>query len=301
MGVVNNKIDIKRLESLPVGTTIKSLLDYTKSMNYMFYNNGNVIDLSDYIAFDDTSSVSSMNNTFYGCASLTTIPLFDTSKVRNMSSAFHGCRALIVVPLFDTSNVTTVYGAFDSCIAITEVPQLDFRSVKNMSSAFTKCTNLVTVSVINTSNVENMSSAFSQCGNLRIVTPLDTRKVTNMSNTFYLCALLGGIDMTYYNLKSGYSNYLAYGNYSLKQLIIREFGDYTLDPFALRDCYHLEGTVNATYNPDGLADGYIYVPRSMVDTLKSATNWSTYADQIRALEDYTVDGTTTGELDESKI
>ena len=47
--------------------------------------------------------------------------------------------------------------------------------------------------------------------------------------------------------------------------------------------------------------GYIYVPKSLVDSYKSATNWSVYANQFRALEDYTVDGTTTGELDESKI
>ena len=32
--------------------------------------------------------------------------------------------------------------------------------------------------------------------------------------------------------------------------------------------------------------GYIYVPTSMVDRYKSATNWSTYAAQIRAIEDY---------------
>lgn len=47
--------------------------------------------------------------------------------------------------------------------------------------------------------------------------------------------------------------------------------------------------------------GYIYVPRALVDAYKAATNWSTFADQFRALEDYTVDGTITGELDESKI
>ena len=29
-----------------------------------------------------------------------------------------------------------------------------------------------------------------------------------------------------------------------------------------------------------------YVPTSLVDTYKSATNWSTYAEQIRAIEDY---------------
>lgn len=47
--------------------------------------------------------------------------------------------------------------------------------------------------------------------------------------------------------------------------------------------------------------GYIYVPSALVDTYKAAQYWSAYANQFRALEDYTVDGTTTGELDDSKI
>ena len=32
--------------------------------------------------------------------------------------------------------------------------------------------------------------------------------------------------------------------------------------------------------------GYIYVPSALVDSYKTATNWSTYANQIRAIEDY---------------
>lgn len=67
------------------------------------------------------------------------------------------------------------------------------------------------------------------------------------------------------------------------------------------NAYHYLGTVNATYNPDGLKDGYIYVPRALVAEYQAATNWSTFASQFRALEDYTVDGTTTGELDPTKI
>jgi hypothetical protein len=47
--------------------------------------------------------------------------------------------------------------------------------------------------------------------------------------------------------------------------------------------------------------GYIYVPAALVDSYKAATNWSAFAAQFRALEDYTVDGTTTGALDEAKI
>ena len=32
--------------------------------------------------------------------------------------------------------------------------------------------------------------------------------------------------------------------------------------------------------------GYVYVPSALVDAYRAATNWSTYADQIRAIEDY---------------
>ena len=47
--------------------------------------------------------------------------------------------------------------------------------------------------------------------------------------------------------------------------------------------------------------GYIYVPAALIDSYKTATNWTTYANQFRALESYTVDGTTTGELDPTKV
>ena len=61
------------------------------------------------------------------------------------------------------------------------------------------------------------------------------------------------------------------------------------------------GSWNGNTPPIGKGEGYIYVPRALVDSYKAATNWSTYAAQFRALEDYTVDGTITGELDETKI
>lgn len=57
--------------------------------------------------------------------------------------------------------------------------------------------------------------------------------------------------------------------------------------------------VNGTLIKSGT--GYIYVPSALIEQYKVATNWSAYAAQFRALEDYTVDGTVTGELDESKI
>lgn len=52
--------------------------------------------------------------------------------------------------------------------------------------------------------------------------------------------------------------------------------------------------------PIASGTGYIYVPSALIEQYKAATNWSTYAAQFRALEDYTVDGTVTGELDPAK-
>ena len=47
--------------------------------------------------------------------------------------------------------------------------------------------------------------------------------------------------------------------------------------------------------------GYIYVPRNLIEQYKTATNWTTFASQFRALEDYTVDGTIEGELGWDKV
>ena len=75
---------------------------------------------------------------------------------------------------------------------------------------------------------------------------------------------------------------------SLVALIVRYFSG--SDIFELASTYVLANT------PIASGTGYIYVPRDMVDTYKAATNWSTYANQIRAVEDYTTDGTLTGDF-----
>ena len=38
--------------------------------------------------------------------------------------------------------------------------------------------------------------------------------------------------------------------------------------------------------PIASGTGYIYVPAALVDSYKAATNWTKYANQIRAIEDY---------------
>ena len=77
---------------------------------------------------------------------------------------------------------------------------------------------------------------------------------------------------------------------SLKTLVLRSDAVVTL-----------ENTNALTSTLIANGSGYIYVPSALIDSYRTATNWATYSAQFRALEDYTVDGTTTGALDETKI
>ena len=120
---------------------------------------------------------------------------------------------------------------------------------------------------------------------------------------FLNCDVLEKIDISYFKCAStNSSDSMFYNCASLKKLIIREFGPYyVINTNTFSNCFHILGKTNAISNPEGLKDGYIYVPRNMIESLSNETNWSAYASQLRALEDYTIDGTTTGELDESKV
>lgn len=223
--------------------------------------------LDEYINSLNFGNVTGMSYMFYSCSYITSIPQFNTSNARNMYNMFYSCSKLTTIPQLDTSNVVDTCSMFAGCSVLTTIPQLD------------------------TSKVTDISSMFNNCKALTSVPQLDTSSVTRISSMFYRCSLLETIDITYYNISStsNSSNFVRDCT-ALKALIIREFGaNYVLN--------------SSSFTGSGIANGtgYVYVPRSMVSTLQSATNWSTYASQIRALEDYTVDGTTTGALDETKI
>lgn len=49
----------------------------------------------------------------------------------------------------------------------------------------------------------------------------------------------------------------------------------------------LANTNAFTGTPMASGTGYVYVPSALIDTYKTATNWATYTEQFRAIEDYT--------------
>ena len=147
-------------------------------------------------------------------------------------------------------------------ISCSKLTSVDFPAVTNIGDeAFISCYKLTSVDFPAVTSIGGY--AFSGCTNL---TSVDFPVVTSIGSfAFISCS-------------------------QLTALILRSENVCTLSA---------TNALNST--PIASGTGYIYVPRALVDSYKEATNWSAYAARFRALEDYTVDGTITGELDESKI
>ena len=104
------------------------------------------------------------------------------------------------------------------------------------------------------------------------------------NNAMYYCRSLELADL----LKARTINQSAfYRCQSLVTVILRSDTVCTLaNTSAFSYCYHFLGTQDNTYNPNGDMDGYFYVPKTLLASYQSATNWSTYSTQFRAIEDY---------------
>lgn len=281
-GKTLSKVDIvANVPQTAESGTLKYLLDATKSARYLFaYYQGTSID--GFISYSDTSSVTSMSSMFYSCSNLTTILQLDTSSCTNMREMFSSCTNLTIIPQLDTSKVTDMYQMFYYCKNLTTIPLLNTSSCINMKEMFNSCNNLITIPQLDTSKVTDMTYMFLACHNLITIPTLSTSQATNMSGMFYECNKLQTIDITRMNITStSYSKNFAYHCYSLTKLIIRNMDTIpTLASGAFAGCYHFYGITDATYNPEGLKDGRIYVPDDKVDALKTATNWSVFADII---------------------
>ena len=88
----------------------------------------------------DTSGVTNMSETFYGCSGLTSLNLSNwrTSNVTNMYRLFYGCSSLTSLDLssFDTSNVTNMSEMFYTCNALKtlDIRNFDFTNVTSYST-----------------------------------------------------------------------------------------------------------------------------------------------------------------------
>lgn len=199
---------------------------------------------------------------FYQCTGITSLSIPNVTSVG--TNAFQYCNKLTAL---DAPNLTTLGGyAFSG----NNTYKMAFKSIN-----LPKCTAIP-------------NSTLGYCVNLTELVLPECKSIGNSSLTS--CTNLEFVDLP---KCTSIVNYGLRNNAKLETLILRSETMCTLSNYALNSTKIFNGT------------GYVYVPRALIASYQTATNWKTVygknANAFRALEDYTVDGTLTGALDESKI
>lgn len=158
-------------------------------------------------------------------------------------------------------------GMLDATIKEVVVPH---NVTKLRRGAFYDCNSLERITFHDGVTVVD-GACFFACTKLKeCILPIGVKTIG--SQTFFLAYALAKVDGWLTSLAGSQA---FYGCTKLDTLIIR--GDTVCT---------LENTSTLTSTAIEKGTGYIYVPRALVDSYKSATNWSAYANQFRAIEDY---------------
>lgn len=211
-------------------------------------------------------------------------PNWNIKNVTDMDSLFYVATYIksIDASNWDTSNVTNMSRVFAYCNSITSLKISNWNTsrVTNLYQAFNHCISLETVDIVNwdVSNVTSMYYMFNNCTSL---TSLDlskwnTSKVTNMGNIFESNPALIALDLSNWDTSGVIDNQMQY-MFSCKNLQYLILGSTTFKFIMHRsDC----GSLNKTCK--------ILVPNSLLNTFKTATNWSSRASQFDAIENYNI-------------
>lgn len=218
--------------------------------------------------------------TFQNCTALTE---FDGEEVTTIATyAFTGCSALTSFNLPKAKSVGAY--AFNGAGA----SHISLPSMTSMSSGAFRGSRFVSVDLPNVTNVAN--NAFRAQGYIKRVT--FPKATSTSSEAMRNCSALEYVD---FPVLTSFGTYTFQDCTKLETLILRT----TSKVVPLGNANILGNTAIAAGN------GHVYLPGSMVSGYQTAANWNTIHSinpyTFRALEDYTVDGTITGALDESKI
>ena len=239
-----------------------------------------------------------------------------TSVSQYAFASNNGVRVLNIPNLQITSNSAT--GVFNYCSALESI------TIKKLGgtaqSQFEGCTSLVTVTVTN--GISRIGkNCFLGCSAL-VNIDMSTADLVS-ENSFKNCSSLqelhfDGLKTSSYFVKCvdgctslktvdiGKSQQTGYGT-TFGQLASSTGNLTSFDTLIIRKTDAISALNQTPTNAFSSAsplvngNGYVYVPSALKSTYEGASNWSTLVGQFRALEDYTVDETTTGNLDPTKI
>lgn len=104
---------------------------------------------------------------------------------------------------------------------------------------------------------------------------LNTSNITNMGNMFRECGSISSLDLSNFNTNNVTNNaYMFHYCEKLVKLIINN-----------QNVFKMTNSNMFNNTPIASGTGYVYVPDNMVETYKSATNWSVYAEQIKPISE----------------
>lgn len=162
------------------------------------------------------------------------------------------------------------------------------------------CRGLSAIKTVNLPNATEIGQyAFYGCEGMET---FNAPKLTTLSVcTFYGCSSLLSINFPFVSLLPNQCFYqcerLTKADFGIAKSISTKvfMGAKALTTLILRktDAIVTLGNINALNStPIASGTGYVYVPKTLADgsdgvaTYQAATNWATYANQIRAIEDY---------------
>lgn len=82
-------------------------------------------------------------NMFYGCTSLTSIPLLNTAYLTNVTQMFYGCYSLSSLPALDFSSAITMTGIFYGCQSLTAIPSFTMPTAFPIAVSYANSTTLM--------------------------------------------------------------------------------------------------------------------------------------------------------------
>ena len=181
-------------------------------------------------------------------------------QIENISSIYTGTNLNFSISNNDIKSIAS-YKFYGSGLTTIDLPECT--SIGN--EAFGHCTSLTTVNLPKCTSIRDY--AFSNCTSL---ISINLSSCTNVNNPFESC-----INLTTINLPECTNINGAYGFIrctSLTTIILSNNQVVTL------------GNINA-FNNSAISNGsgYIYVPDNLVDSYKTATNWSGWAHRIKPI------------------
>lgn len=249
------------------------------------------------------------SSAFSNCVNLTNAEISDNVTSIEMY-AFSNCSNLrsVNIPI----NLTIInQQTFNGCTNLTniEIPN----SVTRLAlGAFQYCKSLVNIHIpANLTIIDDY--VFRFCDSLESITVDENNTnfksfdgiLCNKSTSFQNVSKIfkypdAKADNEFISYAGGYSKYafsnnqnlkVIYFNYSYRAMSIAEglfMNSSNLEKIILRNTYKVVSlsNINAfTGTKIANGEGYIYVPDNYVDSYKSATNWSTFAEQIKPLSE----------------